>query len=319
MVGPTERHCFRPDAFAKARAALRGKAAASLARIRRLIMRVSTNVAVVRVMAAAVFIGAAGLLVQSFAEGEQDEGPSAAGKISVAKAMAAAGEAAFPDFLVAPVRVRTVKVPAPEGGPSVPAGSDPRWARADLGKPATAAPPVAPALPEDSPRLASLDERKPDGGGISFFTGSTSGMMEIDIARHGDAREYVAIDDAVLDAARKDFAGDDAPGRTTRVTSDVRLRARGSNASEVIGVVPNGGAVGVVRCASWCEVTYQGKRGWVYSGFVSGYQRRRSAGRAAPAPQQEAAAAVAEAKPAATLGSRLFGNPAKPPETGIDD
>jgi hypothetical protein len=133
MVGPTERHCFRPDAFAKARAALRGKAAASLARIRRLIMRVSTNVAVVRVMAAAVFIGAAGLLVQSFAEGEQDEEPSAAGKISVAKAMAAAGEAAFPDFLVAPVRVRTVKVPAPEGGPSVPAGSDPRWARADLG------------------------------------------------------------------------------------------------------------------------------------------------------------------------------------------
>ena len=45
----------------------------------------------------------------------------------------------------------------------------------------------------------------------------------------------------------------------------------------------------------------------------------RAAARAAPAPQQEAAETVAEAKPRPTLGSRLFGNPAKGPETGVND
>lgn len=283
-------------------------------------MRPTMSVAVVRAIAAAVFIGGAGLLVQSFAEGEQNAAPSPAGEISAAKAMAAAGEPAFPDFLVAPVKVRTVEVPVPGDEPSIPVATDPRWAKTDHGGPAVVTPPIEAELAEHAPALASLQEHEAGGAGLSMVTGSTSGTLEMEIARQDDTREHVSIDSAVLEAAKKDFARADVPAKTTRITSDVRLRSRGSNASQVIGVIPGGATVGVVRCGAWCEVTHEGKRGWVYSGFVSGYERRRPVVRAAPAPQQEATEAVAEAKPKRrSWASRLFGNPVEAPQTGARD
>ncbi len=84
-------------------------------------------------------------------------------------------------------------------------------------------------------------------------------------------------------------------------------------------MIARGSEVGVVRCSSWCEVTHQGKRGWVYSGFVSGYQGRKTAARrAAPPPEKPAAQTVAEAEPKGSWLSRVFANPEALPETGTD-
>ena len=281
-------------------------------------MRFTTNVAAVRIIAAAVFIAAAGLLVQSFAEGEQESVPASA------KAMAAAGEAGLSGILPAPVKVRTVKVPAPEAGPdtpSVPDGSDPRWAKSAHAGPVIASP-VPLALPAQTTALASLQETDQGFDGMPMITGSTSGNGEAGLTgSEGDDAERFEVDIDVVAAAARDFTVEKAPAkRTTRTTSDVKLRARGSNAANVIGVIPRGSEVAVVRCSSWCEVSFEGKRGWVYSGFVSGYQgRRQAASRAAPASEKATAQAAAEAKPRNTLASRLFGNPEKAPETGVNE
>jgi hypothetical protein len=280
-------------------------------------MRFTTHVAAIRIIAAAVFIAVAGLLVQSFAEGEHESTPS------TAKAMAAAGGAGLPGLLPTPVKVKTVKVPAPDTGPvthTVPDGGDPRWGKPVHAAPAFASPAEA-ELPAEATLLASLRESGETIESISMATASTSAGEQAGLTAGDD----VEIDIEVVVAAAKDFTVEKAPAKTTRINTDARLRARGSNAAQIIGVIPRGSQVAVIRCDSWCEVSYDGKRGFVYSGFVSGYQRQRSAAsRPAPAAGKEPAKAVAEAKAQAQaqtqvgLASRLFGDPEKVPETGTD-
>ena len=52
------------------------------------------------------------------------------------------------------------------------------------------------------------------------------------------------------------------------VTDDVNLRARPKNGSKVIMVVPRRSSVQVISCDYWCEVIYQGTRGWIYKSFI---------------------------------------------------
>ena len=47
----------------------------------------------------------------------------------------------------------------------------------------------------------------------------------------------------------------------------------------VLGVVPAGKSVSVLSCESWCQISYEGRKGWVYKSFL-----------AAGAPKKEAAA-----------------------------
>lgn len=49
---------------------------------------------------------------------------------------------------------------------------------------------------------------------------------------------------------------------------DVNMRAGPNSRSAVLAVVPAKSAVDVVNCASWCEISVGGKRGYVYSGFL---------------------------------------------------
>jgi hypothetical protein len=63
------------------------------------------------------------------------------------------------------------------------------------------------------------------------------------------------------------------PNKTTRsapVRADVNMRARPDNNAAVIMVVPAKSEVGLISCRYWCEVTFRGKRGWIYKGFVRG-------------------------------------------------
>ena len=54
-------------------------------------------------------------------------------------------------------------------------------------------------------------------------------------------------------------------GRTLRA---VTMRAQPSSRGGVLGTVPGQADVDVISCSSWCEIVYQGKRGFVYKGFL---------------------------------------------------
>jgi hypothetical protein len=58
--------------------------------------------------------------------------------------------------------------------------------------------------------------------------------------------------------------------RTAPVTTDVNMRAGPSNDAAVIQVVRRNREVEVIGCKYWCEVIYDGKRGFIYKGFVRG-------------------------------------------------
>jgi hypothetical protein len=58
--------------------------------------------------------------------------------------------------------------------------------------------------------------------------------------------------------------------RIGRIASGVRLRAGPSNAEAVLGTLPKGAAVEVIGCRAWCEVLFNGQRGWIYKSFLAG-------------------------------------------------
>ena len=55
-----------------------------------------------------------------------------------------------------------------------------------------------------------------------------------------------------------------------RVRSAVSMRSAPDRGSEVVGVVPADGSVQVVSCDGWCEVVYEGRRGFIYRTFLDG-------------------------------------------------
>lgn len=68
-------------------------------------------------------------------------------------------------------------------------------------------------------------------------------------------------------AERKSASAGPITGRRT-TNDDVNIRSGPNSRSPVIGVVPRNSAVDIVKCASWCEIVYGGKHGYIYSGFV---------------------------------------------------
>ncbi|MBK8455963.1 MAG: SH3 domain-containing protein [Phyllobacteriaceae bacterium] len=61
---------------------------------------------------------------------------------------------------------------------------------------------------------------------------------------------------------------------------DVNIRAAASSKSRVIGVVPANTSVDIVKCDSWCEISYGGTRGYVYSGFFGKGGKAKNIGQA---------------------------------------
>ena len=66
-------------------------------------------------------------------------------------------------------------------------------------------------------------------------------------------------------AATKD---DSATGREAKVTTAVNLRAGPKDEAKVIAVVPARETVQLINCDGWCEVVFQGQRGWIYKSFI---------------------------------------------------
>jgi hypothetical protein len=58
--------------------------------------------------------------------------------------------------------------------------------------------------------------------------------------------------------------------RFAHVTTHVNMRGGPDSDAAIVMVVPAGAEVGVVRCDIWCEVVFEGARGWIYKSFVAG-------------------------------------------------
>jgi uncharacterized protein YraI len=52
--------------------------------------------------------------------------------------------------------------------------------------------------------------------------------------------------------------------RSARVTTHVNMRAEAENSAAVLTVVPAGQNVQVVECRGWCEVSYEGRQGFIH-------------------------------------------------------
>ena len=61
---------------------------------------------------------------------------------------------------------------------------------------------------------------------------------------------------------------EEAEGREARVTRYVNLRSGPNDESKVVAVVPAKASVSVLDCKAWCEVVFDGKKGWIYKRFI---------------------------------------------------
>lgn len=73
-----------------------------------------------------------------------------------------------------------------------------------------------------------------------------------------------------------------APTRKATIASAVNMRAKGAKGARVLGVIPRGATVGLVECDGWCEVVYEGRRGFVYKSFLDDSDRTADASETAP-------------------------------------
>ncbi len=192
--------------------------------------------------------------------------PVAAGAASPQKPIDAAP--AVPDAqATAPVVADTAAVEAQNGETTGDAdvsalkSSDPRWAQ--LEQPA---PPLDELRNDDAPAedASAFGSAGKSGGALA----AVKRVMEEPEKEPGqDAQETAAIAPPPRDPAQKADAG----GRTIFLTIDANVRSRANKSGKVLGAVPAGVKVTSYGCrSSWCEISYKGLRGWVYSGFVDG-------------------------------------------------
>jgi hypothetical protein len=70
---------------------------------------------------------------------------------------------------------------------------------------------------------------------------------------------------------------------SARVTSAVNMRSAPKKGAGVLGVVPAGTNVRVMSCDGWCQISYNGRTGWVYKSFLAAGKPQKQAEGDAPA------------------------------------
>ncbi len=63
-----------------------------------------------------------------------------------------------------------------------------------------------------------------------------------------------------------------ASADTARVTTELNMRAGPSTGFPVVSVLPDGASVDIYGCVkgySWCDVSWQGDRGWVSANYLT--------------------------------------------------
>jgi SH3-like domain-containing protein len=146
---------------------------------------------------------------------------------------------------------------------------------------------AAVSKPAARPKFPGADEKTPSAMPVMAFAGedsSTGGRFDA-LVEAADATETAGIATVPLPAsapfpeqrddeigtADEALAAKDEPvegGRAAQVTKYVNMRSGPNDESKVVAVVPAKASVSVLDCKSWCEVVFDGKKGWIYKRFI---------------------------------------------------
>jgi SH3-like domain-containing protein len=228
-------------------------------------------------IAAAVFsVVAAGTLSAMFVDHLAEravmraaaEAPAAAREAAVKSAADRAANALAEVKPAAPVERDAGKVGAAPAG-LVAAAAPQRAAATAALKPATAAPkfPGEEKMPPAAPTMAYAEQddadRKFDASakeaGDTTDETATAAIATVPLpasAPFPEPRDKEAVE------------AEEAAGREARVTKYVNLRSGPTDESKVVAVVPAKASVSVLDCKAWCEVVFDGKKGWIYKRFI---------------------------------------------------
>lgn len=139
---------------------------------------------------------------------------------------------------------------ASEAATDMPLAADPRWAQvvaAAANRPLEAMPAIPGAEniiaqdPDETAPLA-LAEAKPDPS------------------------ETAAVD--AMEAEVKPASEPSQGGREVKIKRSVNMRATPQKGGQVLGVIPAKTSVELVSCTQWCEIVFNGKRGYVFKSYV---------------------------------------------------
>jgi len=94
----------------------------------------------------------------------------------------------------------------------------------------------------------------------------------------GYASDEQDFSDSTVKTVTKPAARVAAKGAVTagaaRVTSAVNMRSAPRKGAGVLGVVPAGTNVKVLSCDGWCQISYNGRKGWVYKSFLAAAKKQ---------------------------------------------
>jgi hypothetical protein len=123
--------------------------------------------------------------------------------------------------------------------------------------------------PVAKPRKAKAEKAQPAAESKNTEIASLPGVDVGGMAGHPseeDEQSSSAVRTVTKNTAAA--AGGVAAG-TARIRQAVNMRSAGKKGAGVIGVVPAGATVSVVSCEMWCEISYNGRKGWVYKSFLA--------------------------------------------------
>jgi SH3 domain-containing protein len=157
---------------------------------------------------------------------------------------------------------------------------DPRWARTDAekGKPALASMLQQTVAPDQSgiTATAALPLAEPSPAEAKDPTDETkTAAVDPEDVKPKDVAKKKQSEPAASSAATQDddpIPGVSSPsqGRTVLVNRGVNMRSRAKSGARVLGTVPRNANVQLLGCKDWCEITYNGRRGFIYKDFIGG-------------------------------------------------
>lgn len=186
---------------------------------------------------------------------------------------AATPEATAAPHFPAPVRVKTVAVPSPkkvDPAPATEAAVEPtvEAAAKPVVEPETQPAPtvVAGVVQVENPAEMANAYANTDGlvsEGIEAVLGVATKEADVPVRK----TEKKPADQAKKQVASVEPEMAGSGGRKVRTA--VTMRSRPANGASPVGVIPTNASVTVAPgCKAWCQVSYNGKRGYIYKGFL---------------------------------------------------
>jgi hypothetical protein len=125
------------------------------------------------------------------------------------------------------------------------------------------------------PRKAKAEKSRPAAQSKDTEIASLPGVDVGGMAGHPSADDGQSASKVRTVTREKAAAGRVAAG-TARVRQAVNMRSAPKKGAGVLGVVPSGTSVSVLSCESWCQISYKGRKGWVYKSFLAAAPKKEA-------------------------------------------